>query len=80
LPKNVIESKKKFAAMNGTPCLKRPDLDNCIKAVSDGLESVAFEQDSCIYKIYPSKIWGVEGYSDVTISWDDKKLEEIVKW
>jgi len=47
--------------------------------VSDALESVAFEQDSCIDKIEATKVWGAEGYSEVTIEWDDK-IREDVEW
>ena len=46
VPKSV--SKKKAAAMDGTPHTKRPDADNVAKAILDALNGHAYNDDSAI--------------------------------
>ena len=46
-------SKKKRAAMNNTPHLQRPDVDNYLKAILDSV----FEEDSSVWDIHITKIW-----------------------
>lgn len=41
-------SKKKAAAMDGTPHIKRPDADNVAKAILDALNGHAYNDDSAI--------------------------------
>lgn len=41
-------SKKKAAAMDGTPHIKRPDVDNVAKAILDALNGHAYNDDSAI--------------------------------
>lgn len=50
-------SKKKAAEMNGQPHQQRPDVDNLCKAVLDAI----FEEDSHIWDIRCTKVWGAEG-------------------
>lgn len=47
-------SKKKKAAMNGTPHQSTPDLDNLLKAINDAL----LEQDKIVYRFEAAKWWG----------------------
>ena len=65
IPKSV--SKKKRAAMIGAPCLKRPDVSNCWKAIEDGCNGVAFEDDAQIAEIHASKMWSEEGCAVIEI-------------
>jgi Holliday junction resolvase RusA-like endonuclease len=46
LPKSL--SKKRAAAMDGTPHTKRPDADNVAKAILDALNTHAYNDDSAI--------------------------------
>ena len=46
VPKSM--SKKKAAAMDGTPHIKRPDADNVAKAILDALNGHAYNDDSTI--------------------------------
>lgn len=46
VPKST--SKKKAAAMDGTPHIKRPDADNVAKAILDALNGHAYNDDSAI--------------------------------
>lgn len=46
VPKST--SKKKAAALDGTPHIKRPDADNVAKAILDALNGHAYNDDSAI--------------------------------
>lgn len=50
--------KKRQAAEFGRPHIQRPDLDNCMKAILDGLNRVAFADDSQVAEMHLSKRWG----------------------
>lgn len=50
-------SKHKRSIMVGTPHKSRPDLDNLLKALNDCL----MVEDSGIWHIEASKVWGEEG-------------------
>lgn len=50
-------SKKKRAAMAGTPHQQKPDVDNLTKSLLDAL----FDDDSHIWDIRTSKVWGETG-------------------
>lgn len=51
-------SKKKREAHLWTPHTQKPDLDNCIKAVLDGLNKIAFADDKQVCQIECRKMWG----------------------
>jgi Holliday junction resolvase RusA-like endonuclease len=55
IPSSMSNKKKK--ALEGRPHMKRPDLDNLLKALGDSL----YQDDSGIYDIHVRKIWGLEG-------------------
>lgn len=57
MPKYPSWSKKKRAAMDGQPHQQKPDIDNLCKSVLDALH----KDDSHIYNIRLSKLWGQEG-------------------
>lgn len=61
-------SKKKQSEMYLTPCEKKPDLDNCLKSIQDGLQGVAFPEDS-----------RVTDYSHCTKRWTDYEEYAIVR-
>jgi Holliday junction resolvase RusA-like endonuclease len=55
-------SKKKVAAHLGRPHIQKPDLDNLAKAICDGLNRIAFADDSQICAVTMVKAWGqIEG-------------------
>ena len=62
-------SKKKRELLNGKPCTKRPDLDNCIKSVMDALnKGIAYTDDAQITDTSRSiKRWGTEPYTEIII-------------
>lgn len=51
-------TKKKTAELMGSPHTQRPDLDNIEKAVWDGLNGIAFIDDSQIAESNCRKFWG----------------------
>ena len=52
-------SAKKRAENLHRPHTQKPDMDNCLKAVLDGLNRVAFADDSQVSQITCRKVWGV---------------------
>ena len=61
-------SNKKRSEMRWKPCLKRPDLDNCVKSITDALNGVAFYDDSQIAELITSKQWSDNGNAKVYIN------------
>ena len=51
IPKSTLKYKLKRMIEEETPHLKKPDLDNIVKAVLDGLNGIAFPDDNQIYRI-----------------------------
>lgn len=46
----------------GTPHIQKPDIDNIGKAICDGMNRIAFADDSQIAYLTMAKVWGqVEG-------------------
>ncbi|MFW6272887.1 MAG: RusA family crossover junction endodeoxyribonuclease [bacterium] len=62
-------SKKKQILLEGTPCKKKPDLDNLIKSLLDGLNGVAFIDDSQIYSIAARKVNSMKPETIVKFKW-----------
>ena len=46
---------------------QRPDLDNALKSVEDGLNKVLWNDDSQVYKIDAGKFWGEIPRAEVTV-------------
>lgn len=51
-------SSRKRDAMLGTPHIQRPDCDNCVKALMDGLNRIAWADDGQVAEISARKQWG----------------------
>ena len=60
-------SKKKTAAHMNRFHIQKPDADNIIKAVKDGLNRIAFADDAQVAQESVSKIWGPVARTVVTI-------------
>lgn len=60
-------SKKKVAAHLARPHTQRPDLDNCAKAILDGLNRIAWADDGQVADLHVRKIWGPEARTVVTV-------------
>lgn len=51
-------SKKKVAEHLHRPHTQKPDADNCAKALLDGLNRIAWADDSQVFEITVRKVWG----------------------
>lgn len=65
LPKSL--SKRRTDALRNEYPQKTPDLDNCIKAVTDGLNKIAYEDDKQIVAIIARKYYADVGRVEVRI-------------
>jgi len=43
--------------IEGQSHTQRPDLDNCLKSIKDGLNQVAWRDDCCVVEIQARKLW-----------------------
>ena len=50
-------SKKKRLSMIGQPHTQKPDVDNIVKSILDGLNGVAYTDDSLVFAISANKTW-----------------------
>ena len=57
IPKSVSKKQRAIMETETEPHLKKSDLDNCIKSVSDSIQGVAFDDDKQIYKIVAEKYY-----------------------
>lgn len=53
-------SKKKQRELDGQPHVKKPDLDNLVKAILDSIQGVAFDNDSKVWCINACKEYAEE--------------------
>jgi Holliday junction resolvase RusA-like endonuclease len=60
-------SEKRKTAALGQPHVSRPNIDNLLKAVLDGLDAVAFTDDCSVEKISATKQWGCSGLVVCTV-------------
>lgn len=51
-----------------TPPAKKPDLDNCIKALMDGLNGVGFRDDVLVVELTASKVYAATPGVDVVLT------------
>jgi len=60
-------SGRKQRAAVGAPVLKRPDLDNVVKALKDGMNGVVWKDDSQVAEIIASKVYGERPRVDICV-------------
>lgn len=60
-------SRKKQDAMIGEPCAKKPDSDNILKSILDGLQGVAFEDDKQVTYCSVGKYWSRSGCAEIYV-------------
>ena len=70
VPKST--SKKKAAALDGTPHTKRPDADNLAKAILDALNVHAYNDDSAVSSLTVRK-YQTTGASSVEVTIEEEK-------
>lgn len=71
-------NKKGMAKLNGeTHCTKKPDTDNIAKAVLDGLNGVAFLDDSQVVSLTIIKTYSIAPRVEVAVEILDKPLSVV---
>jgi len=60
-------SQKKQREHLGRPHTQRPDFDNVMKAICDGLNRIAYSDDAQIAECHVSKVWGHEDKTVVIV-------------
>lgn len=67
IPKSWTKAKKQQALYGQLHPMKRPDLDNCIKAIQDAMNGIVYKDDSQIVEISASKRYSAVPRVDVVI-------------
>ena len=62
--------KRTEACLSGEAHIKKPDLDNCVKSVTDGMNGIVYKDDSQIVSIHAKKVWGTVGMVEVLVKED----------
>lgn len=76
IPKSWRAKKQVAAATGQLPHITRPDLDNIVKAVKDGLNGVAWQDDAQVVVCNAKKHYGVQPRVDIVILPIDKTTQE----
>ena len=61
-------SKKKYKELMGQPYIKRPDIDNIVKAILDGLNGIAYTDDNQVTKLEVQKLYSDKARTEVEIT------------
>lgn len=67
IPKSASKKKKSQMLNKEIRPQKRPDLDNCMKAILDSLNGVAYEDDKQITKATVEKFWSDKPRAELCI-------------
>ena len=62
IPKSTSKSKKEDMQNGAIKHIKKPDTDNLLKAVLDGLNGIAWADDSQVIRVCASKEYSTEPY------------------
>lgn len=71
-PKKFNKEQRERASSGSIRPVSRPDIDNIIKSVMDGLNGVAFKDDSQVVNITAGKIYGNENYIQIIVKGDNQ--------
>ena len=68
-------SQKKKIAMQGTPHISKPDTDNLLKAIKDGLSGRVYDDDCQVWRITNiTKTWDIDGGIELELSSEDEEI------
>lgn len=67
IPKSYTKKRTEQAKTGEIRPIKKPDLDNIIKIILDGLNGVAFEDDCQVVRILASKHYGEEARVEIKV-------------
>lgn len=79
LTQEIIKSHNKLtAAINGTlRPTKKPDIDNLVKGIKDGITNVIWKDDSQVTELIARKWYGESPKAVVTIEWESDNSEQM---
>ena len=72
VPKSFSKKKKEMALNDDIAKTSRPDIDNIVKAVCDGLNGVAWKDDAQIYQLDAWKGYGAQPMLRVVVYTDEE--------
>lgn len=73
IPKSYSKKKKEEILRKDSRPLSKPDIDNMAKSILDGLNGVAYSDDTLITDLWVGKKYaGTEPHSDVVITWNEE--------
>lgn len=70
IPKSATKPKREAMKRGELKPQKKPDLDNILKIVLDGLQGIAFKDDKSITNVYGTKLYSTMPRVEVKI-WED---------
>lgn len=76
IPKSWTKKRTAEASRGGYPKTSKPDVDNIIKSVCDGLNGVAWTDDARIHRISASKEYSDQPRVEIRIDYDEEEEEE----
>lgn len=78
IPTSWSKKKQAAAAKQEVPKISKPDLDNCLKSVFDGLNKVAWKDDSQIDEIHAWKKYSERPRIEIEIETEEERNERTV--
>ena len=66
--KSLRKTEREKRQRGEVPHLQRPDVDNCLKSVTDALNGIAYKDDGQIVAAVVRKVWSDEPRAEVRIS------------
>lgn len=71
VPQGWPKYRRVDANTDAIPVTKKPDIDNIVKSILDGLNAVAFQDDKQVYSISAKKFYSYTPRTVVTIRYPD---------
>ena len=67
VPASYSKKRTEACLIDSEKHIKRPDLDNVIKCVIDGMDKIVFFNDSQITSIYATKVYGTVAKVEILV-------------
>lgn len=67
-PKSLKKADRELVAKDALPVIKKPDVDNITKAVSDGMNGIVYKDDSQVFAVAASKFYSERPRVEVEIA------------
>lgn len=67
IPKSWSKAKRDAAILGEIRPTSKPDIDNIIKAIADGMNQIVYADDAAIASVSASKVYGLDPFVVVTV-------------